>query len=143
MKSTAHLGDADLHAMATYLKALPANAGDLGSAPPAAVLSAGSTVYDVQCGTCHLPTGLGGPDSGPRLAGSLVVQASDPSSLINIILYGAALPEQATPPKDWKIMEAFGDKLSDDDIAALASFLRSSWGNKAGAVTAAQVAKQR
>jgi mono/diheme cytochrome c family protein len=142
-KSTAHLGDADLHAMATYLKGLPANPGDLGSAPPAAVLSAGSTVYDVQCGTCHLPTGLGGPDSGPRLAGSLVVQASDPSSLINIILYGAALPEQATRPKDWKIMEAFGDKLGDEDIAALASYLRSSWGNRAGAVTAAQVAKQR
>jgi mono/diheme cytochrome c family protein len=127
--------------MATYLKSLPPNEDDIGTTPQD--VSAGSTVYDVNCGTCHLPTGLGGPDTGPRLAGSLVVQASDPASLLNIILYGPELPEGAPPTKAWKRMEAYGDKLSDDDVAALASFLRGSWKNKGGAVTAAQVAKQR
>jgi mono/diheme cytochrome c family protein len=40
-------------------------------------------------------------------------------------------------------MEGFGDKLADDEIAALATFMRATWGNDAAAVTADQVAKQR
>jgi mono/diheme cytochrome c family protein len=40
-------------------------------------------------------------------------------------------------------MEAYGDKLSDEEVAALASYLRSAWRNKGGEVTAKQVAKQR
>jgi mono/diheme cytochrome c family protein len=40
-------------------------------------------------------------------------------------------------------MEGFGDKLADDEIATLATFLRGTWGNTAGPVTADQVAKQR
>ena len=40
-------------------------------------------------------------------------------------------------------MEGFGDKLADDEVAALASFLRSAWGNVGGAVSTDQVAKQR
>jgi mono/diheme cytochrome c family protein len=40
-------------------------------------------------------------------------------------------------------MEAFGDRLSDEDVAALASFVMNAWNNKAGAVTVQQVALQR
>ncbi len=40
-------------------------------------------------------------------------------------------------------MEAFGDKMTDADIAALASYVRSAWGNQAGAVTEKEVAAQR
>jgi alcohol dehydrogenase (quinone), cytochrome c subunit len=40
-------------------------------------------------------------------------------------------------------MEGFGDKLEDDEIAALSTFLRATWGNSASAVTADQVARQR
>lgn len=145
MDSTRHLQDADVLAMATYLKSLPANEGDLGSSADAEVLRAGETLYDVHCGTCHLPTGLGGPgeDAGARLAGgSLVVQASNPASLINVILYGPQLPNPPLP-KRWKEMEPFAEKLSDEEVAALASFLRNAWGNKGGEVTADQVARQR
>ena len=143
MNSTRHLADADIRAMATYLKSLPPNEGEVN--PPAKndVLTAGATVYDVQCGTCHLPTGLGAPDSGPRLAGSAIVQSADPASLINVILYGPQLPDPAPPTGEWQHMEAFGEKLSDDEIAALASYLRNAWNNKGGEVTATQVAKQR
>jgi mono/diheme cytochrome c family protein len=107
------------------------------------VTSAGSAVYDVHCGTCHEPTGMGSDDSGPRLAGSLIVQAPDPASLINVILYGPQLPQPAPPVANWKKMDPFGDKLSDDEVAQLASFLRGAWGNKGGEVTTAQVARQR
>jgi mono/diheme cytochrome c family protein len=143
LNSTQHLTDADVHAMATYLKSLPAKEGEVGAKAQDDVLSAGSTLYDVHCGTCHQPTGLGAADSGPRLAGSLIVQAADPASLINVIIYGPQLPERAPPTDHWQPMEAYGEKLSDEEIAALASYVRSAWSNKAGAVAAAQVAKQR
>ncbi len=143
LNSTQYLTDADLHAMATYLKSLPANPGELNTAAGEEITTAGSAVYDVHCGTCHEPTGMGSDDSGPRLAGSLVVQAPDPSSLINVILYGPQLPQPAPPVGGWKKMDPFGEKLSDDEIAQLASYLRGAWGNQGGEVTAAQVAKQR
>jgi mono/diheme cytochrome c family protein len=144
MNSTRYLSDADVRAMATYLKSLPASKVTTGSTANADVLQTGETLYNVHCGTCHLPTGLGGEEesSGARLAGSPVVQASNPASLINIILYGPQLPEPPLP-KRWKRMEAFGDKLADDEVAALASFLRSAWDNGGGEVTTAQVARQR
>ena len=144
MNSTRHLGDDDVLAMATYLKSLPAKQAAAGSGASAEVMQTGSSLYDVNCGTCHLPTGLGGDaeNSGARLAGNPVVQASNPASLINIILHGPRLPDPPLP-KRWKPMEGFGDKLSDEEVAALASFVRGSWGNKAGAVSADQVAKQR
>ena len=71
-----------------------------------------------------------------------MVQASNPASLINVIIYGPQLPHPPLP-KRWKPMEGFGDKLADDEIAALASFLRNSWGNTGSAVTADQVTRQR
>jgi mono/diheme cytochrome c family protein len=144
MNSTRHLSDADVHAMATYLKGLPGNKVKAPANANADVLQAGETLYNVHCGTCHLPTGLGGDaeSSGARLAGNPVVQAGNPASLINIILYGPQLPNPPLP-KRWKLMEGFGDKLADDEVAALASFLRSAWGNVGGAVSTDQVAKQR
>lgn len=145
MNSTTHLGEADVKAMATYLKSIPANAGEKQTPASDQVLADGENLYNVHCGTCHLPTGLGAQseDAGARLAGgSLVVQASNPASMINVILYG---PEGPNPPlqKRWKAMEPLGDKLSDEEVAAVASYVRSAWGNKGGAVSVEQVTKQR
>ena len=112
--------------------------------PDERTLGMGRTMYNLHCGTCHLPTGLGDEEMAPRLGGgSLVVRASDPASLINVILYG---PETADPPlpEKWREpMEEFQYLLDDDEVAALASFLRHSWDNTGGAVTAEQVATQR
>jgi mono/diheme cytochrome c family protein len=95
-------------------------------------------------GLRDLPTGLGNQDesSGARLVGSPVVQASNPASLINVTIYGPQLPSPPLP-KRWKPMEGFGDKLADDEIAALATFLHNSWGNTGSAVTVDQVMQQR
>jgi mono/diheme cytochrome c family protein len=147
VNSTQHLNDADVRAMAVYLKSVPANAGDVTEPASEDVISAGSLVYDVHCGTCHLPTGAGSEETGTSLAKlSPLVQANDPASLINIILYGPPLPEPAPAlarPTRWKEMEPFAAKLTDEEVAQLASFIRASWNNKAGAVTPEQVAKQR
>ncbi len=104
----------------------------------------GRTVYNLHCGTCHLPTGLGDEESAPQLAGgSLVVQAGNPASLINVILYSPQLPDPPLPTKRRKPMEEFQYLLTDGEIAAVASYLRSNWGNTGGEVTAEQVAAQR
>jgi mono/diheme cytochrome c family protein len=144
MNSTRNLSEADVQAMAAYLKSLPASAAESVAKASPDVMQSGETLYNVHCGTCHLPTGLGNQDenSGAKLVGSPVIQASNPASLINIIIYGPPLPNPALP-KRWKPMEGFGDKLADDEVAALATFLRATWGNTAGPVTADQVAKQR
>lgn len=142
MNSTRHLSDADLDAMAVYLKSLSPKQQDLGEPASAEVMKKGEVVYTVHCGSCHLPTGLGDRGLGVSLAGNAIVQAPDPSSLINIILYGPHLPGQ--PFKvDRSEMKMFGKRLSDQDIAEVASYIRGSFGNRAGAVTPDQVKIQR
>lgn len=144
LNGTRHLDEPDVKAMAVYLKSFPGNRGDIGEPASAAVLKQGATLYDLHCGTCHQPTGLGGPseDAGARLAGSPVVQASNPASLINVILYGPQLAK-LQGVKRWQDMPDFYEKLADDEVAAIASYIRSAWGNVGGAVTEQQVAGQR
>ena len=142
LHSTQHLEERDVAAMSGYLKSLPAIEAEHAAAADGVTLGRGRTIYNLHCGTCHLPTGLGDPEMAPRLSGgSLVVRARDPASLINVILYG---PEEAPLPMKWREpMEEFQYLLDDDEVAALASFVRDSWDNGAGAVTADQVARQR
>ncbi|MDA0681485.1 MAG: cytochrome c [Proteobacteria bacterium] len=144
INSTRHLTYVDVDAMSVYLKSLPSNGS--GTRPKASdsVLGMGRTLYNLHCGTCHLPTGLGDEESAPQLAGgSLIVQSSNPASLINVILDGPELPNPPLPTKRYKPMEDFRYQLDDSEIAALASYLRASWGNTGGEVTAKQVAEQR
>ncbi|MBT5217890.1 MAG: cytochrome c, partial [Woeseia sp.] len=74
---------------------------------------------------------------------SLVVQAADPASLINVILYGPEIPHPPLDTKRRKPMEEFQYELTDAEVAAVATYLRSSWGNVGGLVSAEQVAAQR
>lgn len=144
MNSTSQLEQDDIDAMTTYLKSLPARTVARAGSADETVLGMGETQYNLHCGTCHLPTGLGDEESAPQLArGSLVVQAASPASLINVILDSPQEPHPPLPQKWYKPMESFRYLLDDEEIAALASFVRSSWGNDAGEVTAAEVAAQR
>ncbi len=144
LNSTRHLSEDDVNAMAVYLKSLPAQENDPGPVADRSVLGMGRTVYNLHCGTCHLPTGLGDEESAPRLAGgSLVVQASNPASLINVILYGPELPVPPLPTRRRKPMEEFQYLLTDSEVAAVATYVRSNWGNSGGQVTEKQVAAQR
>lgn len=67
--------------------------------------------------------------------------------MINIVLRGPVLPDQPPSPewqnRRWQSMPAFEEKLSDEEAAALLSYVRGSWGNREGAVTEEQVVKQR
>lgn len=144
INSTRKLLPGDVQAMASYLKARPAAEVTSVASPDPQVMGRGRTVYNLHCGTCHLPTGAGDPEMAPRLnAGSLVVQGKNPASMINAILYAPEAPDADLPQKWRKPMEEFQYLLDDDEVAALTTFIRNSWDNRAGAVTPAQVARQR
>ena len=144
INGTRYLTEDDIEAMSAYLKSLPAFEHSKRTVAQDDVLGMGRTIYNLHCGTCHLPTGLGDEEMAPRLGGgSLVVRADNPASLINVILYGPELPDPPLPTKRLKPMEEFQYLLDDEEVAALATYIRSQWGNDGSAVTARQVAAQR
>jgi mono/diheme cytochrome c family protein len=143
--SLRQLTDADIVAIASYIKSLPAIETSGTQSPSDAERANNETQYTIHCGTCHLPTGLGarpGSDLGPPLVGDAIVQAASPASLINVILNPSEVLTPA-PSAGWKNMEGQGDKVDDDQVAAIANYVRSNWGNRGGKVTAADVARQR
>lgn len=124
-----------------------ANAEELESYQPksgaAAMLARGKQVYEQVCGLCHGTDGLGKPGTAPPLAGSEFVNAKGIQRLTHIPLTGVA-GDIKVDGKDWNLsMAAMGAALSDSDLASVLTYIRSSWGNKAEAVTADDVAKVR
>jgi len=150
--STQHMSDDDLHAIAAYLKTLPASANDASSftadSTTASKLQAGvndsrgAEVYVDNCAACHRTDAKGYDKVFPAIAGNPTVLADDPATLIRLILIGSKLPSTQQAPSPLG-MPAFGYRLSDDEVAQLATFVRGSWGNHASPVTAAQVAAVR
>jgi len=142
LNSTRHLDSADIAAITGYLKSLPPSSPSERAEVARSTMGRGRTIYNLHCGTCHLPTGLGDPEMAPRLdRGSLVVQAENPASMINAILYSPALGD--LPPRWRHPMDEFQYLLDDEEVAAVASYVRNAWNNRAGPVTAEQVARQR
>lgn len=141
VNSLHNLTSDDIHAMATYLKSLPAR--DEASATVAAdSASRGAGIYKDRCEECHGSSGRGGLFNGPPLEASAVVQDADPATLINVLLYGPTLPKGVSFGA-WETMKPYRDVLNDNEIAAVADYIRSSWDNRAPPVTASEVAKQR
>jgi mono/diheme cytochrome c family protein len=102
----------------------------------------GAMTYLDNCAACHRTDGLGSQRVFPRLAGNPVVQAYNPLSLISVILDGSMTPRTGTAPAQFT-MPSFASRLSDQDMADLLNFIRTSWGNKASTVVAEDVAKIR
>jgi mono/diheme cytochrome c family protein len=135
--STAKMSDADLKAMAVYLKERGA-AGSPAPAPLAAGdarMKMGEAIYVDTCSACHVGNGSGIDHVFPKLAGNTVVNQDDPASLIRIIIAGgrgAATDKWPTGPA----MPSLGFRLSDEQIAAVVTYVRNSFGNAAAPVTA-------
>ena len=109
----------------------------------AAALARGKTVYESVCGICHAPDGTGKAGQAPPLAGSGLVNAKGFNRLAHVPLAGLTGPIQVAG-KDWNLsMAAMGAALSDDDLAAVLTYIRTSWGNKASAVTGEDIKKIR
>jgi mono/diheme cytochrome c family protein len=137
--STSFMTDADLAAMATYLKDIPPNSTlRQGKPAPDPTRAAGATLYLDHCAGCHQAGGRGMPGVFPPLAGNGVVVASDPADILKVVLNGVPAQGKYVP------MPPFASQLNDQQIADLANYVRSSWGNAAPPNTsAAMVAKLR
>ncbi len=94
------------------------------------------------CTACHQANGLGLPGAFPPLAGSEWVNGK-PQIPIAIVLHGMQGEITVKGAKYNQIMMAWGPAFKDQEIANVVTYVRSQWGNKAGPVTAAQVAAVR
>ncbi len=103
------------------------------------LVAQGREVYGRTCTACHQPTGAGTPGQFPPLAGSDWVNAAGPDRIIRIVLNGIQGPLKVNST-DWNnVMVPWKDTLKDEEIAAVISFVRQEWGNKAGAVKPEEV----
>jgi mono/diheme cytochrome c family protein len=143
--SLQYLTDADIRAMAVYLQSLP----ERHEAPPpgmtrgatqvsAAVLARGHAIYAAQCKNCHLATGLGQPPGYPPLAKNQSIEMQSAVNPIRMVLNGGYPPQTATNPRPYG-MPPFAQVLSDEDVAAVVTYIRVSWDNHGQPVTTAEV----
>ncbi|WP_312631488.1 c-type cytochrome [Pantoea piersonii] len=142
--STQYLNDADLRAIATYLKAQPASATQppQPQTPDSALMKTGANVYSANCSACHNSDGKGIPNLAASLANNPGLLADDASSVITTVLQGGrGAVTQGNPTSG--AMPSFAWKLTDEQIAAVSTYIRNSWGNVATPVKAEEVAGKR
>jgi mono/diheme cytochrome c family protein len=149
--STQYLTDADLGAIARYLKSLPPADGT----PPVTMVQdgafealragdygrPGAAAYGEFCLSCHRADGAGVTKIFPALAGNSVVGSADATSLIRITLAGGRMPVTAGEPHPFAMPGL--NALTDQEAAEVLSFVRNSWGNHAPIVAAKDVASVR
>lgn len=110
--------------------------------PRAAAAQDGGQIFTTRCAACHQADGTGVGDMFPPLAGSEWV-TGDPGRAIRIVLHGLQDEVQVKGETYSGVMPAWGAALNDAEIAAVLTYARSHFGNKAGPVSASEVAKVR
>jgi mono/diheme cytochrome c family protein len=137
-RSTQYLNDADVQSMAAYLRSLPPPEPPPKRKHPPKLepgqLQLGAQLYHDRCAACHGDQGQGAPGAYPALAGNRAVTMPDPTNLLHAIVDGGFPPATAGNPRPYG-MPPFGQALDDRQIAAIATFLRRSWGHDAEPVT--------
>ncbi|MGA2953738.1 MAG: cytochrome c [Caulobacteraceae bacterium] len=99
------------------------------AAAPAAALADGKAVYEANCQACHQANGQGIKGAFPALAGDKIVDGPDAGPITQVLKGKGGMPGFA--------------QLSDADVAAAVTYIRSTWGNHASPVTPAEVARIR
>ncbi|WP_370633913.1 cytochrome c [Rahnella sp. GSA61A] len=85
----------------------------------------GKLVFETQCGACHVSNGTGVRKMIPALVNNPQINSPDPASLLNVVLNGTYGPMTHANPTGAG-MPAFAEKLSDDNIAAVLTYIRNS-----------------
>lgn len=143
MRSTSQMTDADLKAIAAYLKDKPSQKDNQAAYKPAEnVMKIGAAIYADECAGCHMTNGKGAVGLFPTLNGSAVVQQIDPTSLLHVVLRGARSAATDGAPTG-AAMPEFAWILNDAQVAAVLTYIRNAWGNAAPPVSAADVGKAR
>jgi len=143
--STSQMSPVDLVAIAVYLKDQPAASHAASLAAVAANdphVKAGEAIYQANCTSCHGWDGKGERRLFPPLAGNNIVRQDSAESLVRIVLAGAQAAHTREAPTT-PSMPSFAWRLNDSQVADLLTYVRNSWGNQAGAVSADLVAKGR
>lgn len=135
--STSKMTDADLMAIATYLKSLPSAPESEPSASDASAMQHGEAVFVANCSSCHSEPGAGTPRDYPNLAGDTLVAGRSPETVTRIVLQGAQSAKTSNAPVSFS-MPGFG-ALTDRDVADVVTYIRNSWGNRAEPVSVSQV----
>jgi mono/diheme cytochrome c family protein len=148
-ESLQHLSGNDVHAMAGYLKSLPQNGnqespGAAQAADPQAdaVLKRGADLYEKHCVDCHKANGQGIPPAYPPLGGNRAITMTSATNPIRMVLNGGYPPSTGGNPRPYG-MPPYGPLLNDDEVAALVSYIRNSWGNRAPLVSPVEVNRYR
>ncbi len=120
-----NLTDGDLKSIIAYLKSAPPRqvtaTSSLGAGDGAA------TLYLNNCASCHQLDGQGLKGKIPALANNGSVKAEGPQDIIKVVLGGLPATDTFGP------MPSFADYLDDGQIAAIANYVRTKWGNNAPA----------
>ena len=146
--SLQYLDDADVRAMAIYLKSLAEGsplAPETTSIPApesSLLLHFGQTVYDARCASCHGADGRGKPPEYPPLAANPSIQMESAVNPIRMVLNGGFPPGTAGNPRPFG-MPPFAQSLSDDEVAAVVTYIRAAWGNRGSAVSSRQANELR
>lgn len=141
--SSSHMTAADLEAIAIYLKSepgAPERAAPLPASAP--LMQAGAAIYRDQCSACHKIDGTGLPHLFPDLARSAAVASREPTTVLQVVLRGAqtvATRAEPTAPQ----MPSYAWQLDDAQVAAVATYVRNSWGHAAGPVSESAVRAAR
>ena len=141
--SLQYLTEADTRAMAVYLKSLaehnlPDNPAPTTTAEEGSLLlRLGSTIYEGKCASCHGAQGLGKLPHYPPLAGNQSIQMASAVNPIRMVLNGGFPPGTAGNLMPYG-MPPFAQSLSDDEVAAVVTYIRASWGNRGAAVSASE-----
>jgi mono/diheme cytochrome c family protein len=148
-ESLQYTPEPDLKAMATYLRSLPVlgPAEQAAGAPAAGVLSpaeraAGEELYKKNCASCHGDHGEGRAPAAPPLAGNRAVTMPSAVNPIRLILFGGYPPGTAGNPRPFG-MPPYSLTLSDEQIAEVLNYVRTSWGNAARPVYGEEVSANR
>lgn len=140
--STSRMSEADLRAIATYLKDAPGSSSASPKTDAQALQGAGAAIYRDVCSACHAPDGKGVAGLIPSLAESPSLRADDPSSILRIVLRGTrtvATDKAPTAPA----MPSFGWQLDDAQVAAVLNYVRNQWGSAARPISESEVSQAR
>ncbi len=143
--STQHMTDADLHAIATYLQSLPPRvpekSKDVAIDEPQLV-ALGSSVYQEHCAACHGDSGNGVTGMYPPLNGNSAVVEPTGINAIRVVLLGGFAPSTKSVPRPFS-MPPFAQELTDNEVAAVVTYIRQAWGNKAPPIQVRDVSRYR
>ncbi|RUL65046.1 cytochrome c [Dyella dinghuensis] len=135
----------DLRAIATYLQSLPARPKPTVVPPSfdsASLVSRGRDVYAKQCADCHRDNGAGVPGVYPTLDGNSSVVEPTGINAARAVLLGGFAPLTQGNPRPYS-MPPYAQQLSDADVAAVVTYIRQAWSNRASAVEERDVAAYR